>query len=357
MPFFCTEEGRYLASSLGDPLIKGLTEVANKRPDDPIAYLATYLYNFANNNNRGRTRGGTQETQQHIITGSPNAENNNAVPATIEVVTLEPEHNNQEDSAFNATNRDEHGQSMLHFAAARTHGRNALFQLLSETEINIGYRDELYRTARDISIQANIPENTVQVDKYVVHIASKGDTDKLVELLLDGYDHIINIIDEEGQPILDAVTQAGQPETVAFLQSILAFEERRERVHHCIREGSLNDIKKLLADENETGSGKLLAIGRNSYGRCTLHIAVLCQQEEIVDFIANTFPDTLRIGDNLERTALHYAMGVEKIESISRVLIKAGAQRVVKDLKGRQPTYYFMNKSDILRLQEEEEMF
>lgn len=57
----------------------------------------------------------------------------------------------------------------------------------------------------------------------------------------------------------------------------------------------------------------------------------------------------------LERTALHYAMGVEKVESISRVLIEAGGKRVLKDLKGRQPSYYFMNKSDILRLQEEEE--
>lgn len=50
-------------------------------------------------------------------------------------------------------------------------------------------------------------------------------------------------------------------------------------------------------------------------------------------------------------------MGVEKMEVISRVLIKAGAKRVTKDLKGRQPTYYFLNKSDILRLQEEEETF
>lgn len=33
---------------MGDPLIKGLTEVANTRPNDPVTYLATYLYNFAN---------------------------------------------------------------------------------------------------------------------------------------------------------------------------------------------------------------------------------------------------------------------------------------------------------------------
>nr|CAH7761425.1 unnamed protein product [Callosobruchus chinensis] len=357
MPFFATEEGRYLASSLGDPLIKGLTEVANKRPDDPIAYLAQYLYNFANEPVKRRVK--TQENQHEaLIIGSPtNADNNKSVPASIDVVTVEPEENEEEDSAFNSTNRDEHGQSMLHFAAARAHGRNALFQLLIETQINIAYRDELYRTARDISIQANLPENTSEIDRYVFYIATKGDTEKLVELLLDGYDHITDIVDDEDQPIIEAVTNANQPEAVSFLQSILTFEEKRERVHHAIRQGSVSNVTTLLADENDTGSGKLLAIGKNSYGRCTLHIAVLCQQEEIVDYLANTFPDTLKLGDNLERTALHYAMGVEKMETISKVLIKAGAKRVVKDLKGRQPTYYFLNKSDILRLQEEEETF
>lgn len=50
-------------------------------------------------------------------------------------------------------------------------------------------------------------------------------------------------------------------------------------------------------------------------------------------------------------------MGVEKVESLSRILIKAGAKRVLKDLKGRQPTYYFMNRSDIQRLQEEEDVY
>ncbi|XP_074026515.1 uncharacterized protein isoform X2 [Leptinotarsa decemlineata] len=359
MPFFATEEGRYLAASLGDPLIKGLTEVANKRPEDPIAYLAQYLYNFANNRNNIKSRGRTQESAQQIIAGSPtDADDNKAIPASIDVVTVEPEENEDaDDSAFNSASRDEHGQSMLHFAASRSHGRNALFQLLMETEINVAYRDELYRTARDISIQASLPDNTEEIDRYVLHIATKGDTDKLVELLLDGYDHITDIVDSDDQSIMTAVTKAEQPETVSFLQSILAFEEKRERVHHAIRQGSINDVTDLLADENDTGSGKLLAIGKNSYGRCTLHIAVLCQQEEIVDFVSNHFPDTLKLGDNLERTALHYAMGVEKMESISRVLIKAGAQRVTKDLKGRQPTYYFLNKSDILRLQEEEETF
>lgn len=46
--------------ALGDPLIKGLTEVANKRPEDPIAFLAQYLYNFANSRTTVKSRGKTQ---------------------------------------------------------------------------------------------------------------------------------------------------------------------------------------------------------------------------------------------------------------------------------------------------------
>lgn len=87
-----------------------------------------------------------------------------------------------------------------------------------------------------------------------------------------------------------------------YMNKILyLFQEKRERVHYAIRQGNINDMKELLADENDTGSGKLLAIGKNNYGRCSLHIAVLCQQEEIVDYLANTFPETLKLGDNVSK--------------------------------------------------------
>lgn len=75
--------------------------------------------------------------------------------------------------------QDEHGQSILHFAAARSHGRNALFQILQEADINVGYRDELYRTARDVAIQANIPENIQDIDKWVLFMAARGKGKKM----------------------------------------------------------------------------------------------------------------------------------------------------------------------------------
>lgn len=70
--------------------------------------------------------------------------------------------------------QDEHGQSVLHFACARSHGRNALIQLIEDSGVSIAYRDELYRTARDVSMQATQPENTREIDKYVLSLAARG---------------------------------------------------------------------------------------------------------------------------------------------------------------------------------------
>ncbi|KYN04239.1 Arginine kinase [Cyphomyrmex costatus] len=353
IPIFHTEEGHYLASckyyALGDPLIKGLTEVANARPKDPITYLATYLYNFASKNKVNE-----QESDVFIM---PDHEEEN-LDNNIENDVFDddagyPQSPNSDipESTFSNPNRDEHGQSMIHFAAVRSYSKDGLYHLLLESQVNVGFRDELYRTARDVAEQANIQENIEEIDRFIIYLAARGETEKLVELLLEGYDHILDA-EDEGANIIEVAAQRSHEATVQFLQSIPNYVNQREEVHAAVRANDEKRVKELLSKSN--GGGKLLAVGKNSISRCALHIAVLQENEELVKFIATTYPETLRIGDNLERTALHYAMGVTSVEVLSNILIKAGAKRIVKDLKSRQPSYYFMNKSDIERLQEEE---
>ncbi|KPJ15258.1 Arginine kinase [Papilio machaon] len=373
IPVFHTEEGRYLAKSLGDPLIKGLTEVANVKPKDPVAYLASFLHNFPENE---KPRLNTQESNVVVTSEAAEVDNDQPPPQNpeapvpqrvrsaaltatrprpIDVITLEPKPEVNPDApeiAQSSSERDEHGQSMLHFAAARTHANNALFQLLQECDVSLGYRDELYRTARDVAIQANVPENTVEIDKWVLHLAARGKSEKIMELLLQGYDHILDVVDD-GVNITEVVAQRGDTEMINLLASIPGFEESRESLHNAVRRGDLVIVRDIVSAEG----GRAVARAHNAFGRTALHVAVLAQHEDVVAYLAETCPELLRIGDNLERTPLHYAMGVDKIESLSRVLIRAGAKRVLKDLKGRQPSYYFMNKSDILRLKEEEEAY
>ncbi|EAT47952.1 AAEL000954-PA, partial [Aedes aegypti] len=361
-PLFRTEEGRYLATSLGDPLIKGLTEVANKRPADPITYLATYLYNFANQN---RTK--TSASSQTITVPGKNDSNNNSIEGiikedsdkelegsanTVEIAQIAQAVANIDAQAPQSpmAERDEHGQSMLHFACARSHGKNAIIQLIEESGTSITYRDELYRTARDVSLQATQPENAREIDRYVLGLAARGDLEALTAMLLDGYDHIVDVAGTDGTTIVQVASTRGHREVVRFLESIRLFEENREKLLSAIREKDLAKVKEITQQLD----GAKLARTKNYYGRCSMHVAVLMESEEIVEYLATHFRATLKIGDNLERTPLHYAMGISNVEAISRILIKNGAKRVSKDLKGRQPSYYFMNKADILRLQEEE---
>lgn len=50
----------------------------------------------------------------------------------------------------------------------------------------------------------------------------------------------------------------------------------------------------------QNGDGaKLIAFAKNVYGRCAIHIAVLRENAEIVEFIAKNYPETLTIGDNV----------------------------------------------------------
>lgn len=46
-----------------------------------------------------------------------------------------------------------------------------------------------------------------------------GETEKLVELLLEGYDHILDV-EDEGANIVDIAAERGKEATVQFLQSI-----------------------------------------------------------------------------------------------------------------------------------------
>ncbi|XP_055642711.1 serine-rich adhesin for platelets-like isoform X3 [Toxorhynchites rutilus septentrionalis] len=375
IPLFRTEEGRYLATSLGDPLIKGLTEVANKRPADPITYLATYLYNFANQN-RIKTSASSQ-----TVEATKNDTNNNSIEVAVEedaekelessVNTAEatqaittngmaepPADRDEQDSpspdsaqnAASSDNRDEHGQSMLHFACARSHGRGALIQLIEESGTSITYRDELYRTARDVSLQATQPDNAKEIDRYVLGLAARGDLNTLSNMLMDGYDHIVDTVGSDGTTIVQIASARGHWDLVRFLEGAREFEENRENLLSAIREKNMEKVLEITGQSE----GSKLVRAKNYYGRCSLHVAVLMENEEMVEHLAFNFKSTLKIGDNLERTALHYAMGISNVEAISRILIKNGAKRVFKDLKGRQPSYYFMNKADILRLQEEE---
>ncbi len=47
-----TYEGQYVAQTVGLALSKGLIEIIEKRPVDPVEYLSNFLYKFVENKNQ-----------------------------------------------------------------------------------------------------------------------------------------------------------------------------------------------------------------------------------------------------------------------------------------------------------------
>lgn len=191
--------------------------------------------------------------------------------------------------------QDEHGQSLLHFACARSHGPNGLSQLIDESGVSITYRDELYRTARDVSYQASQPTNATEIDRWVLGFAAAGDVDYFEHLLLEGYDHIRDLEDEHGLTIGQIAAQRNHSDLVRFLDGIEEFEETREQLHRAIRQNKAEQVIQIL----QRPDAARLVRAKNYYGRSAMHLAVLRGNEDMVDRISTQFRPTLRIGDNV----------------------------------------------------------
>lgn len=155
-------------------MIKGLTEVANLRPTDPIAFLANYLQNFSTD---GKPKASKKPETAKKTDEKPTEVKPKSAKTMIPIKQKSIENlidDDDTDSTPGSEDRDEHGQSMLHFAAARQHGKGALLNLMEEAHTSVTYRDEIFRTARDVSLQASQPENSKEIDRYVLAMAVKG---------------------------------------------------------------------------------------------------------------------------------------------------------------------------------------
>ncbi|XP_017462620.1 PREDICTED: uncharacterized protein LOC108356001, partial [Rhagoletis zephyria] len=275
---------------------------------DPVAFLANYLQNYLHQrdpieaSNSGKTNSTApirsnspllRRTGMGSVQGVYNGNGGDEDRIEEDHIPNVDEEDEEETHA-NLDDRDEHGQSMLHFACARSHRRGALMHLIEESNIDITYRDELYRTARDVSLQANQPSNAKDIDRYVLSLAVIGDVKPFETLAVEGYDHIVDVTDDNEVSIVDIAAERGHEELADFLRNLRTLEELREELHQMIRDGNVGRAKEIVADPN----GKWLLKAKNYYGRTALHIAVLKENEELVEHFVSLCSELLKIGDN-----------------------------------------------------------
>ncbi|CAJ0942117.1 unnamed protein product, partial [Mesorhabditis belari] len=120
------------------------------------------------------------------------------------------------------------------------------------------------------------------------------------------------------------------------------FRNLQMRLNSAIEAIEKNDERRLrqLVDENLVGA-------RDTRGMRLLHIAVLRERHEIVEFLATDFSAFIDLPDAQGRTPLHYA--AVQPNAIYDTLVELGADPNINDLEGNSASFYRENPDRMSR--------
>lgn len=100
-------------------------------------------------------------------------------------------------------------------------------------------------------------------------------------MVLDGYDHVIDVTDADGSTIAELARARGHPELADYLDSVVDFVEVREQLLSAIRHDELRKVQEILARPDAVK----LARARNYYGEQIIsHVT-----ERILNFVSILF--------------------------------------------------------------------
>ncbi|CAG2100231.1 unnamed protein product [Medioppia subpectinata] len=257
--------------------------------------------------------------------------------------------NGSNSSGYDLTEiKDENGQTVLHQLAAKPHQRSVFYKMLSQAEYLIPERDAKYRTIRDITVENGIKDNLLVVDQYILDTFVKQDKDLVKAFALEGYNNLLTVVDAEGHDVIATLKRYGRTSMEEFVRDLAQFQKNRDELHTFIRHGYAEGVDNLVQIDSD------LVIAKSERGRHALHLSILFANLDIINTLIATNPNAVNTPDNMGRTPLHYAMASSFVEEIGRILIRAGANRALRDVRMRTPSYYYVYKQEIRDIKEEE---
>lgn len=333
-PNLSTIEGQYVAATVGPALSGALSEIVERRPFDPIEYLANYLYKYSENKKNERKEAELNALIEKLrIEEEINRQKQEEMRKELEAIQLAEENFRKEKEAEERAKKEaeelakrkqelanmppplpavkeedeylivEFGETKLH-AAAAVRGSN-LVELIKTANINLASRNSQYLNARDIAEKAEIAENVKQLDDYVCDLIVSEDYKAVQDLVINGYNNIVEIVEANlgNAEQLEAKDMSSQ--AVEVFQTI---PELMEKIHKVKESIAANDLATLKASLDR----KSLAFFRDNHGKSAMHLAIEKLNLHIALFLLEKYPVLSKMNDCHGKHPVDYLEALDK---------------------------------------------
>jgi ankyrin repeat protein len=326
-----TFEAQYVSRTVGSALSRGLAEIVQRRPGDPIEYLANYLHKFVQNTKAAEADRDTEQRLARLQRKQAEEQAKNAAmrKERDQIESQEADERRERDNEERrkkeleelakrkeevantapplpslAEEEDqivEFGETKLHQLAAQE-GSN-LTALLKENH-SVAARNAAFKTPRDIAMEANLLDNVRQIDEFVGELVVSENYKALSDLAILGFDDLLSIIETRFGDA-DAMLEKGMSGQAAEIYTAMPQLQAR-----------INDVKSLI-DKNELDTlkemldKKMLVFYRDQQGRSPLLQAIEKKYLELALFLVERYPFLAKLNDCTEKYPLDYLKQID----------------------------------------------
>lgn len=97
--------------------------------------------------------------------------------------------------------RNQDGQTVLYEAIEQDYPEK-MIKLLFKYGVNVASRDRFGRTARDFAEILENRDHMKYIDNHVLEVVKECLVERLEKIVLNGYDHVLDIVDKKGKTAL-----------------------------------------------------------------------------------------------------------------------------------------------------------
>ncbi|CAF1076396.1 unnamed protein product [Brachionus calyciflorus] len=326
-----TIEAQYVARTVGPALSKGLAEIVEKRPVDPVEYLAHYLYKYVEN------RRESQKEQENAllveklrIEKEEEEKRQEEMRREAEELRTKEEELRREKEAEERRKKEleelakrkeevanaapalpslaEEEDQLIEFGETKLHQQAAVaganLTILLKENYSPAARNSQSKTARDIANGLGLADNVRQIDEYIWELVAQENYKHLTDLIVLGFNEIFSII-EARYGNADQMRQNGLVNQAEQIYTILPqVQQKLKEIRHHVETNDLDSLEK-SADK------KWLLYLRDEKGRSPLHMAIEKKFLSVAVFVLEKCPLLSKLNDCNERYPIDYLKNID----------------------------------------------